>query len=76
HNAAKWHSGDHRDMEKAAEMLKITDRAIVNAYVIKSGKSEEELLNMMAEETWMGPQQALENNFADEIMFMENPVKL
>lgn len=76
HNAAKWHGGDHRDMEKASEMLKITDRAIVNAYVIKSGKSEEELLNMMAEETWMGPQQALENNFVDEIIFMENPVKM
>ncbi|MGX5527038.1 head maturation protease, ClpP-related [Bacillus toyonensis] len=76
HNASMWNGGDHRDMEKAAEMLKTTDRAIVNAYVIKSGKSEEELLNMMAEETWMGPQQALENNFVDEIMFMENPVKM
>ncbi|QWH13276.1 Clp protease ClpP [Bacillus mycoides] len=76
HNASMWNGGDHRDMEKAAEMLKITDRAIVSAYVIKSGKSEEELLNMMAEETWMGPQQALENNFVDEIMFMENPVKM
>ena len=31
---------------------------------------------MMAEETWMGPQQALENNFVDEIMFIENPVKM
>ncbi|MEK4695539.1 head maturation protease, ClpP-related [Bacillus sp. FSL M8-0063] len=76
HNASMWNGGDHRDMSKAAEMLKITDRAIVNAYVIKSGKSEEELLNMMAEETWMGPQQALENNFVDEIMFMENPVRM
>ncbi|MCQ6342489.1 Clp protease ClpP [Bacillus cereus] len=76
HNASMWNGGDHRDMEKAAEMLKTTDRAIVNAYVIKSGKSEEELLHMMAEETWMGPQQALENNFADEIMFMENTVKM
>ncbi|MGH0867370.1 head maturation protease, ClpP-related [Bacillus toyonensis] len=76
HNAAMWNGGDHRDMTKAAEMLKITDRTLVNAYVIKSGKSEEELLNMMAEETWMGPQQALENNFVDEIMFMENPVKM
>ncbi|CKE77075.1 Clp protease ClpP [Bacillus paranthracis] len=76
HNASMWNGGDHRDMSKAAEMLKTTDRAIVNAYVIKSGKSEEELLNMMAEETWMGPQQALENNFVDEIMFMDNPVKM
>ena len=57
-------------------MLKTTDRAIVNAYVIKSGKSEKELLYMMAEETWMGPQQALENNFVDEIMFMDNQVKM
>ncbi|PEY77843.1 head maturation protease, ClpP-related, partial [Bacillus cereus] len=76
HNASKWNGGDHRDMSKAAEMLKTTDRAIVNAYVIKSGKSEKELLNMMAEETWMGPQQALENNFVDEIMFMDNQVKM
>ncbi|PFL63333.1 peptidase [Bacillus cereus] len=76
HNASMWNGGDHRDMTKAAERLKITDRTLVNAYVIKSGKTEEELLTMMAEETWMGPQQALENNFVDEIMFMENPVKM
>ncbi len=76
HNASMWNGGDHRDMSKATEMLKTTDRAIVNAYILKTGKSEEELLNMMAEETWMGPQQALENNFVDEIMFMENPVKM
>ncbi|MDA2395103.1 Clp protease ClpP [Bacillus cereus] len=76
HNASVLSGGDHRDMSKAAEMLKVTDRTLVNAYVIKSGKSEEELLNMMADETWMGPQQALENNFVDEIMFMENPVKM
>ncbi|MGN4748946.1 head maturation protease, ClpP-related [Bacillus cereus group sp. MYBK220-1] len=76
HNASMLSGGDHRDMSKAAEMLKVTDRTLVNAYVIKSGKSEEELLNMMSDETWMGPQQALENNFVDEIMFMENPVKM
>ncbi|AUB61940.1 peptidase [Bacillus cereus] len=76
HNASMLSGGDHRDMSKAAEMLKVTDRTLVNAYVIKSGKSEEELLNMMADETWMGPQQALENNFVDEIMFMDNQVKM
>ncbi|WP_299090355.1 head maturation protease, ClpP-related [uncultured Metabacillus sp.] len=76
HNASMWNNGDHRAMEKASEMLKVTDRAIVNAYVIKSGKSEEELLQMMAEETWMGPQQALEHKLVDEIMFMDNTIKL
>lgn len=76
HNASMVGMGDHRDFTKAAERLKVTDRTIVNAYVIKSGKSEEELLNMMAEETWMGPQEALDNNLIDEIMFTDNTVKI
>lgn len=76
HNASMWGFGDHRDMTKAAEMLKSTDKAIVNAYTLKSGKSAEELLAMMAEETWMEAQQALENNLVDEIMFMDNTVKI
>jgi ATP-dependent Clp protease, protease subunit len=76
HNASMWGYGDHRDMTKASEILRVTDKTIVNAYVIKSGKSEEELLAMMADETWMGPQQALEHKLVDEIMFMENAVKI
>ncbi|UII58113.1 Clp protease ClpP (plasmid) [Cytobacillus spongiae] len=75
HNASSIGFGDHRDMTKTAERLKVTDRTIVNAYILKTGKSEEELLNMMAEETWMGPQQALEFGFVDEIMFADNTVK-
>lgn len=76
HNASMGYRGDHRDMEKAAEILKVTDRAIVNAYVIKSGMSEEELLGKMADETWMGAQKALEYKLVDEIMFMDNAIKL
>ncbi|WP_226639712.1 head maturation protease, ClpP-related [Priestia flexa] len=69
HNASMGNRGDHRSMDKASEMLKITDRAIVNAYVLKTGKEEQELLDMMAKETWMGAQEALEHGFVDEIMF-------
>ncbi|MDO8159621.1 Clp protease ClpP [Bacillus toyonensis] len=76
HNGSMWNHGDHQGMKKAADMLRTVDNSIVNAYVIKSGKSQEELLQMMDEETWMSPQQALENKFVDEIMFMENPVKV
>lgn len=76
HNASMWGRGDHRDMSKASEMLRTTDKTIVNAYVIKSGKSESELLAMMAEETWMSPQQALEHKLVDEIMFIDNSVKV
>ncbi|MCM3599002.1 Clp protease ClpP [Metabacillus idriensis] len=76
HNASMWGYGDHRGMTKAAEMLKTTDRTIVNAYTLKSGKSADELLDMMAEETWLDPQMALDNNLVDEIMFMDNAVKM
>ncbi|MCM3165110.1 head maturation protease, ClpP-related [Metabacillus litoralis] len=75
HNASSVGYGDHRDMIKNAERLRVIDKTIVNAYVIKSGKSEEELLDMMAKETWLGPQQALENGLVDEIMFMDNTLK-
>lgn len=75
HNAASIGFGDHRDMTKTAERLKVTDRTIVNAYMLKTGKAEEELLNLMAEETWMGPQQALEYGFVDEIMFADGSIK-
>ena len=76
HNASMGYRGDHRDMEKASEILKVTDKAIVNAYVIKSGMSAEELLSKMADETWMGAQQAFEYKLVDEIMFMDNTIKL
>lgn len=76
HNSSMLYRGDHRAMDKASEILKVTDKAIVNAYIIKSGKSEQELLDMMAEETWMGAQQALEYNLVDEIMFVDNSFKL
>jgi len=75
HNASTVGYGDHRDMTKAAERLRVTDKTIVNAYMLKTGKSEEELLNMMAEETWLGPQEALEKGFVDEIMFTDNSIK-
>lgn len=76
HNASMGNRGDHRSMDQASQMLKVTDRTIVNAYIIKSGKDEQELLDMMAQETWMGPQEAKEHGLVDEIMFMDDTIKL
>lgn len=75
HNASMGAQGDHRSMEQASDLLKVIDRSIVNAYVIKTGKTEEELLSMMAKETWMNAQDALEHGFVDEIMFMNKALK-
>lgn len=75
HNASGGFGGDYRDMEKGAEILKNVNATISNAYSLKTGLSNEELLEMMNKETWLTPQQALEKKFVDEIMFT-NDIKL
>jgi ATP-dependent Clp endopeptidase proteolytic subunit ClpP len=75
HNVSSGQRGDYRDMEHMAEVLKNANDTIANAYRIKSGMSQEELLKMMDKETWLTPQRALEHKLIDEVMF-ENEVKL
>ncbi|GAA5416202.1 ATP-dependent Clp protease proteolytic subunit [Paraliobacillus ryukyuensis] len=75
HNASMISRGDHREMGKTAHMLQNTDKTIANAYRLKSGMEEKELLELMGEETWLTPQDALEKGFVDEIMF-DNEIKL
>lgn len=72
HNVSTRAQGDHRAMEHAAEVLRNSDRALVNAYVAKTGRPEQEILDMMARETWMTAQQAVDEGFVDRIMFADS----
>lgn len=72
HNVSTRATGDHRDMEHAAEILRNSDRALVSAYVAKTGRPEQEILDMMDRETWMTAQQAVDQGFVDRIMFAES----
>lgn len=71
HNASGVTAGDHRDMDHMSKVLKNVNQSIASAYKIKTGKSDDELLQMMSAETWFTPEQALENKFIDEIMFQQ-----
>ena len=42
--------------------------------MLKTGKTKEELLSMMNSEKWFTPQEAKEQGFIDEILFIENDV--
>lgn len=55
-----WVSGNSDDLDKASNALKSSDQAIVNAYVAKTGLSEEEILDMMKNETFMSASAAVE----------------
>lgn len=75
HNVSSYAEGDYRDMEHTAEVLKSANNTIANAYRIKTGKTQEELLSLMDSETWMTAEKAKELGFIDEIMF-ENDIQL
>lgn len=72
HNVSCRSAGDYRDMQHTAEILKNANKAICNAYVLKTGMKQEELLELMNKETWMNAQKAKEYGFIDEIMFDES----
>ena len=61
-------AGNSDDLESAANALKASDRGIINAYKAKTGLSEDELLELMKNETYMSADEAVEKGFADEIM--------
>lgn len=69
HNVSSRVSGDYRDMEHTAEILKNANETIANAYRLKSGMSQEDLLSMMDKETWMTAEKAKGYGLIDEVMF-------
>ena len=70
HNPMAAARGDYRAMEHAAQSLRNTRETIVNAYVIRSGNTREQLRSIMDAETWMTAQSARASGFIDEIMFV------
>ncbi|MCY7486630.1 Clp protease ClpP [Paenibacillus alvei] len=69
HNAATGTEGDKNAHSSNTNMLSGTDVAITNAYRLKTGRSTDELLDLMNKTTWMNAQQAVEMGFADGILF-------
>lgn len=74
HNSQGGGKGDYRDMLNASEALQKYNESIINAYVRKTGKSREELQEMMDHTTWMSAADAIAHGFADEYLF-GNPEK-
>lgn len=64
-------TGNSDDLEKAVNALKSSDQSIINAYVSKTGLSEDEIFEMMKNETFMSANEAIEKGFADELMTFE-----
>lgn len=76
HNASTLAYGDDRAMASASKMLNSVNRGIANAYMNKTGKSEQEILDLMNKESWMSAQDAVDLGFADSKMFDESATRL
>lgn len=63
------------ELEKQIAALAVIKNSIVNALAMKTGKSEEEVSEIMKAETWYTGAEAVENGFADELMFEEKDVE-
>jgi len=60
--------GTSEDMIEMAKLLEKIDATIVSDYERKTGKSPDELMEMMRDETWMTGAEAVAEGFADEVV--------
>ena len=67
HNVQSGTHGDYREMEHSAEVLREANRSIMSAYREKTGMSEDELLSLMDNETFMSADTAIEFGFVDKM---------
>lgn len=68
HNVSSLVQGDYNEMLHEAGVLKEMNRSIANAYILKTGRSESEILDLMNKETWFSAKSAMQYGFVDEIM--------
>lgn len=76
HNVSSVAQGDYRDLQHGSDMLKNYNKSIANAYMLKSGMEQEELLSLMDKETWLNAHEAREKGLADEVMFEDEQPQL
>lgn len=60
--------GNAEELRKAAELLDQFGTSLVDIYATRTGLPEDEIREMMAEETWMTAEEAVEKGFADEVI--------
>lgn len=63
-----------QDLQRVDEGIKTVNKSLADLYAERSGKESAEILEMMEAETWMTPDEAVENGFADEVIGREEPV--
>ena len=71
-----WGAYNADELRKIAESNEAYDKAQAAVYVRKTGKSETQILHMMADTTYMTGKEAKEKGFADEVLESAEPLQI
>ncbi|WP_187107348.1 head maturation protease, ClpP-related [Treponema pectinovorum] len=75
HNCWGFAVGDYREMEKQADLSKRIDSLICQMLAKRGSKNENQIKQMMDNETWLFGKEIYSQGFADEIIEDENKQK-
>ncbi|HKJ75231.1 MAG TPA: head maturation protease, ClpP-related [Alphaproteobacteria bacterium] len=67
HNAWGLVIGNRNDMREAADLFEQFDNALVDIYADRTGLSRDDIETIMNAETFMGPKEAIDKGFADQL---------
>ena len=67
HKASTISQGNADDLAHDSKMMDVAGQSIVNAYGAKTGMDRDDILQLMANETWMTAQDAVDKGFADNV---------
>lgn len=76
HNPSSIAQGEAKDLNHAAETLEHVGQIMAEAYAVRAGKNKQELIEMMAKETWLNADEAIEQGFADSKMFENDNMQI
>lgn len=74
HNPWSFAAGDANDMRATADVLDKIGASLATTYANRTGKSEDEISAMLAAETWLTAQEALDMGFATSVV-AASPIK-
>jgi ATP-dependent Clp protease, protease subunit len=74
HNPLTTAYGNMHDLRKVADILDTVKDSLINAYVMKTGRSRSKISQMMDDETWMSANVAVKEGFADGILYQDQPL--
>lgn len=74
HNAWTMAVGNKNDLREQADKIEKQQQQMIRAFVEKTGLTEEEVQELLDDETWMNAEEAVAWGFADEVFEAESRV--